>query len=214
MNLPDSDLKQDTETLEHLLGIVAENREKRCADVHAKTQTQANRVLKQAHARVRARLRRHISILREKYRLSISAAKARNQTLIRQRQHKEDKACLNAAWPMLQEELMALWNNPDSRRTWIDRAVNSASSTLLEHDWHIEYPGNFNDQEFSLLQQVVADRKERVHKLVACDEITAGIRITSKGTVVDTTIEGLLQQKTRVEAALLARIKQDESSHD
>ena len=214
MNLPDYDFKQNTETLEHLLGIVADNRDKRCAEVRERTLIQAQKILSQAHSRVRARLRRHISALREKYRVSLSAAQARNQTLIRQRQQKEDKACLDAAWPLLEDALLALWKEPESKAAWIDRAVSNASDTLLEHDWHIECPKDFTEQESALLLKVITDRRGKADKLAACDDIKAGIRISSNGTVVDATIEGLLQRRSRIEAALLARIKQDESEHD
>ena len=214
MNLPETNDKQDTETLEQLLGVVSENRDRRCVEVSESTRLHAKDILKQAHIRVRARLRRHVSMLREKYRVGISAAKARKETLIRQQQQKADKACLDAAWPILREALRELWKDPESRNSWIDAAIDSASSTLLEYNWRVEYPVDFTDQESKLLKQMFTDRLEKAPGLAASDDIEAGIRIISHGTVLDATLEGLLQQKQTIEASLISRIKQDGFSHD
>jgi hypothetical protein len=211
---PDTDNKQTTETLEHLLNVVAENREKRCAEVTGRTLTQAEEILKQAHSRVRTRLHRHILILRDKYRVSVSAAQARNQTLIRQQHQKADSEFLDAAWPILRESLLALWRAPASRQIWIDTAIANASSTLLDHDWCIEYPRDFTEEEHEHLKQTATNKHGEEAKLAAGDDIRAGIRIIGHGTVLDATLEGLLQQKTAISAILIARIKQDTCSHD
>ncbi len=207
MNSPDTNHKQNSETLEHLLSVVIENREKRCNEVRDNAHNQANEILKQAHTRVRARLHRHITTLREKYQVRVLAAHAHNQTLIRQQQQKADIAFLDAAWPVLREALLALWKDPASRRAWIDAAITSASSTLLEHDWRIEHPRDFTDEEPKRLQQLLTGMQGKIPTLAASDDIEAGIRIIAHGTVLDATLKGLLQQRTVIEAALIARIK-------
>ena len=214
MNLPENDHTQDAETLEQLLAVVSENRDRRCSEVSETTRLHEQEILKQAHTRVRARLRRHVSMLREKYRVGISSAQARKETLVRQQRQKADKACLDAAWPVLQEALLALWRDPESRHTWIDAVIYSASSTLLERDWRVEHPVDFTDQDARLLQQMFTDRLEKAPGLAPCGDIEAGIRIVSHGTVLDATLEGLLQQKQAIKASLISRIKQDGFSHD
>lgn len=209
MNPPDTDDNQTTQTLEHLLGVVLENREQRCTAVSENTHAQAQEILKQAHTRVQTRLHRHILILRDKYRVGISAAQARNHTLTRQQQQKADSAFLEAAWPILRESLRALWKTPQSRILWVDAAISNASSVLLEPDWRVEYPPDFTDEERKLLKQILRDKHGRKAKLAADDDIEAGIRILAHGTVMDATLEGLLQQKSSIEATLIARIKQD-----
>ena len=102
-------------TLEYLLGVVVENREQRCAEVRESARIRASESIKQAHTSVRIRVHHHIVMLREKYRERVSAAYARNQTLIRQHRQVADKECLEAAWPILIDALKALWNNPVSR---------------------------------------------------------------------------------------------------
>lgn len=213
MSTPDSDMKQDNETLEHLLGVVVESREKRCQQVREKARQQAMDITRKAHARSRARMHLHVNELREKYRVRISSATARNQTLLRQQHQKEDRAMLDVAWPLLREAMMELWNDPDARRDWLQTAVSSAGSRLRNQGWHIEHPRNLTEEDEKLITGMLPHSKSMHPKLAVADDIEAGIRISIKGTVIDATLDGLLKQKLTIEALLLARIKQETTNH-
>lgn len=213
MKLADSE-KSNLQTLEYLLGVVVENREQRCAEVRESARIRASESIKQAHTSVRSRVHHHIVMLREKYRERVSAAYARNQTMIRQHHQVADKECLEAAWPILIDALKALWNNPVSRHKWLVAAIERASSTFLKDDWCIEHPVSFSDEEQKRLKHDCAIMDGKTAALTACDDIEAGIRIVVDGTVIDATLHGLLQQRTAIEAMLISRVKQDMSSHD
>lgn len=214
MKSSETEQQENTETLEHLLGVVVENREKRCKEAREIARVQAGEIIKQAHTRSRARMKTHINSLREKYRFRVSAAQAHNQTRLRQQHQKADRAALDEAWPLLHEAMLALWKTPDSRQQWLDAAIVSASSILLQHDWHIEHPKDLSEEEHRKLKHDIAHHKGKVIKLVERDDIGAGIRISAHGTVIDATLEGLLKHKTAIEGRLIAQIKQGASSHD
>lgn len=211
MSSPDTE-QSNTQTLEYLLGVVVENRDRRCAEVRDNAQGHVNEAIKQVHARVRGRMQRHVLALREKYRERVSAALARNQTLIRQHRQVADKECLDSAWPVLRDALQALWNDPVSRHQWIDAAITGASAKLLKRGWTIEHPAGFSDAEQKRLQDDFANTAHSKVALTACDDIEAGIRIVVEGTVIDATLKGLLQQRAAIEAMLISRIKQDMSN--
>ena len=213
MKLTDRE-KSNTQTLEYLLGVVVENREQRCDEVRESARIRVSESIKQAHASMRSRVHHHIVMLREKYRERVSAAYARNQTLIRQHRQVADKECLEAAWPILIDALKAMWNNPVSRHKWFAAAIERSSSTFLKDHWCIEHPVNFSDDEQKRLQQFFTNMDNRTAELKACDDIEAGIRIVVDGTVIDATLHGLLQQRTKIEAMLISRVKQDVASHD
>lgn len=213
MNPPDTD-KSNTDTMEYLLGVVFESREKRCAEIRERAQIQANDIIKQAYTRVRGRVHRHVMILREKHINRISAAHARNQTLIRQRRQATDKEILDSVWPMLRESLKGLWSNSETRSEWLGAAIMRASSTLLEHDWLIEHPVDLNVEEQERLKHFLIDDVDKTPGLRVSNDIEAGIRIIVNGTVIDASLEGLLQQKAVIGAMLIARIKQNESCHE
>lgn len=214
MSSAETDLQQNAETLEHLLGVVAENREIRCSEVREKAQEQAKEIIRQAHARGRARMHRHVIAMREKYRLRVASAHARNQTLLRQQHQKEDRAILDIAWPLLREAMLKLWRHPGSRRRWLEAAVATASSSLREHGWIIEHPLDLSKEEKTDIKHGLAHGRHRTPGQTASEDIEAGIRIIAHGTVIDATPDGLLKQKTLIEAAMIARIKQGAVSNE
>lgn len=214
MNGPETDRQDDARTLEHLLDVVTESRNKRCAKAHEDAQEQVNEIMRQAHAQCRKRMHRHVNILREKYRVRSSSAYARNQTLLRNQHQKADRAVLDVAWPVLREAMQALWDKPISRGEWVDAAIANASDSLLGHAWSVEYPRGINDEELKMLKQKVARSQGSEPRLVAKDDIVAGIRITVDGTVSDATLDGLLNQKEAIEASMIARIRREAVGHD
>jgi hypothetical protein len=214
MSRSETDMQQNKETLEHLLGVVIENRENRCAELRDKAHEQARDIIRQAYVRSRARLHRHVNTLRDKYRVRIASATARNQTLLRQQHQKKERATLDAAWPLLSKAMMEQWKAPDSRRKWLDAAITNASSVLLEHNWHIEHPLDLDEEELDKIKYKLTSDKVKHFRLVANNDIAAGIRISTNGTVIDATLEGLLKQKLQIEAKLLAHVKQGENGSE
>lgn len=214
MSFSESDMQADTETLEHLLGVVVESREKRCQQLRDDAQQQARAIIRQAYSKGRVRMHHHIDALREKYRLRVTAAIARNQTLLRRQHQKEDRATLDVAWPLLREAMLALWDDPVSRHKWLDAAVTSASAGLREHDWCIEHPPGLSGEDIETINLAFSHEQGKGPELAACNDIEAGIRIIARGTVIDATLEGLLQQKTVIEARMIARIRQGAASHE
>ena len=214
MSSSDSDMRQDTETLEHLLGVVVENREKRCQQMRDNACQQATEITRTAYAKGRVRMHHHTEALREKSRQRVASANARNQTLLRQQRQKADRAVLDVAWPQLREAMLVLWRDPASRHKWLEAAISSASKNLRLHGWHIEHPSDMSVEDKERIKLAFIHGKGKHPKLSARDDIEAGIRITVKGTVIDATLDGLLQQKTAIEARLIARIKQEANGHE
>ena len=208
MSSSETDIEYDADTVEHLVGIVVENREKRCEEIRQQAYQEATAIIKQAHTRSRARLRRHIDTLREKQRVRVSSAHAHNQTLLRQQHQKTDRAILDIAWPVLRAAMLALWDNPESRRKWLDAAIASAAARLREHGVRIEHPLNIDEDELKMMQQQFYRSTGSEPDLSGCDDLEAGIRIMAHGTVIDASLEGLLKQRTSIEAAMIARVKQ------
>ena len=110
--------------------------------------------------------------------------------------------------------MLALWKDTGSRRDWLHAAIQSASSRLREKEWHIEHPLDMSEEEKKSIKHAVVHNKAKGFKLVACDDIEAGIRIIRNGTVIDATLDGLLKQKNTIEATMIARIKQSAASHE
>ncbi len=208
MTQSEPDLHQNAETLEHLLDVVIENRDKRCLEIRENAHAQVKDSISQAHRRSRKRFHTHADSLRENYRVSETAAQARNQTQRRQQQQETERALLDAAWPLLDDAILVLWNETKSRRAWLNAATALAASILLEHQWRIEHPVDFSEEDAERLRKDLTDKIGKAPEMIACADIQAGVRIIAHGTVVDATSKGLLQHRLSIEAILLARIKQ------
>ena len=208
MKASEPDGQQQAETVEHLLGIVVENREKRCTEVRNNAWQQAREIIRQAHTKSRARMHRHINALRDKQRQRVSSAIARNQTLLRQQHQKADRAIIDMAWPILREAMQALWNDTASRQNWLDAVMATAADRLLQPDIRIEHSLNMSEQELSRIKQQWFNSNGNEPDLQGCEDIDAGIRIIAQGTVIDATLDGLLKQRTSIEALLIAHVKQ------
>jgi hypothetical protein len=208
MNQSEPDLHQNAETLEHLLDVVIDNREKRCLEIRENAHSQVTESIRQAHRKSRKRFHSHADSLREKYRVGETAAQARNQTQRRQQQQETERVLLDAAWPLLDDAMLVLWNESKSRQAWLNAATTLAASILLDHQWRIEHPLDFSEEEAETLRKELTDKLGRAPEMIACADIQAGVRIIAHGTVVDATSKGLLHHRHSIEAILLARIKQ------
>lgn len=206
MSDPEND-KPDTEALDYLLGVVETNRDKRCAELRDAAAQQRKAIIGQAHTTARTRMHRHVLALREKYRERTTAAHARNQALFRQRQNASDKVMLDVAWPMLRQAIESLWHEPATRRKWLTAVIREASSKLMKTEWHIEHADDLSEEDKRYLESAAAELGRNVI-LSASDDIGAGIRIDVDGTIIDATLDGVLKQRTMIEAMLISRSKQ------
>ena len=213
MSVSEPDPQQQAETVEHLLGIVVENREKRCSQLRDDARLRAREIVQQAHTKSRARMHRHVIALREKHNQRVSSAVARNQTLLRQQRQKADRAIADRAWPLLREAMQALWASADKRRKWLDAVITSSAARLLHSELRIEHPADMSEDELSWMKRLI-DKSGKQTELLVCEDIDAGVRIVAQGTVIDATLDGLLKQKTTIEAMLIAHIKRAGGNHD
>ncbi len=214
MNTKDVEQEHDEDTLEHLMGVVVESRETRCAEIRQQTRQKAAEIVHHAHARSRGRLHRHVVALKEKYRVRTTSATAHNMTLLRQQHQKENRAVLDMAWPRLQQAMIDLWQQQDARHDWIRAAINDAQNLLRKHHWEVEHPQDMSDADVEAMSKEIHAITGKSPKLHARQAIKAGVRINFHGTVIDATIDGLLHQRERIEAELIARIKQGVATHD
>jgi hypothetical protein len=204
MNQPRDD---DSEIrVEHLLDVVSRHRDERCAKLRDQAHAQAKTMLQQAHAKARAHMHEHIVDIREKFRLRVAAAHARNETLARLQQQQISQSMLDQARHPLREALLRRWRNASSRQHWIDALLHVATRRLLVLEWRIEHPPAWPQVECEALRQQLVLLGVTSPVFVAYDDIEAGLRIIARGAAIDATLVGLLQQKTAIEAVLVARL--------
>jgi len=212
MNLPDN--VTDAQ-LKHLLEVVEQHRQGRCNELLQDAQSEARQHVKQAFGEARGRMHQEVLDLRERYRQQLTAVKAQQQTRIRKQQQQTDQALLATLWQPLHEALLRRWQQPDTRRIWIQQLVRQATATLVSTDWEIEHPVSWPEQERTVLESQLNKKDSNlVVSFSACESFQTGLRINTEGACIDGTMEGLLRDKSRIEARLLAGIHEHRRAGD
>lgn len=202
---PRSVLEAQISALEQVVEI---RREARCRELLENARRGAESTLKQSRQENRSRVRAAIQRERKLLEENLAAARARIATLNRERHQKVDKTSLAHAWTELREALHERWQDPDHRRLWISSLIQDALARLPGEPWHIEHPPGWNSTELSSSSGEIAGHcNGKPPRFAGRDDVRAGIRIVAGGASFDGTEEGLLADTTRIEAELLAMLR-------
>ncbi len=194
--------------VQQLLEVVAQDREKRCAELLDQARAEADGIVRQAWQKTRARLHHEVLQAREQYRQHLLLEQASNTARRRQLSDRVDRAWLEQARQPLHEALARRWQSAEHRTLWIETLTRKALARLVRHDWRIEHPADWPAVE----QQQLASRLQPVlgeaPVFVADPELRAGLRVRAEDTCVDGSCSGLLRDRAHIEALLLAARKQ------
>ena len=108
----------------------------------------------------------------------------------------------------MHDALQQLWDDEQTRKRWVNDLVLKASGTLIDAHWSIEHPSDWPGQECLDLKARLSNDYECFPTFEPQAAITAGLRISAGGACVDGSSSGLLQGRNRIEAMLLARIRE------
>ena len=203
MNQAETDI--DTR-LQHLLDVVERNRNERCEAVLGEAREQAQKLLKQAYQDARKHLHSKVQSTREDARQRLAAAEAQRQTRTRLQRQNADRALLERAWEPLNEQLLRYWQEPDTRRHWIDNLIRQAALNLVSKPWRIEHPADWPDAERTELLAKLVKTSGSVPEFSSQTRIKAGLRICAGDACVDGTRCGLLRSRSRIEGIMLAKL--------
>jgi len=153
---------------------------------------------------VRAQVHEAIAELREEGRRRLIRAKAQVATQKRAREQRRAAEAVSDALPLLQEALLARWNDPEARRLWTDAVARQCAVRLRRDAWVVDHPAGWNkkaQEQFLAALGDVPDVTFKADKAIAC-----GLRITADGAALDATPSGLLADATAVAALLLEEL--------
>lgn len=190
--------------VQHLLEVVAQHRDEKCAAIRESAQAEAKALLRTAWREARERLRNDNVETRRLVERTLASREAQQQTRQRQQRQADDGMLLVTARAALQAALLQCWQQPVSRRQWCDELVNTAATTLDGKSWTVEHPADWPMSEQHALQQRINSLCGKTPRLQASADISAGLRICAEGTCMDASIDGLLHDHARIDAELLA----------
>ena len=190
-------------TTRALLGLVENDRMRRCGVLLDAARAEAAHTLAQAHADARARMRRTFAEERERHAARIAAANAELATRRRLAEQRRTTSLLAAGWKLLSTELVRRWSDPMPRRLWVEYVVALARSRLPHGSWTLTHPPDWPEAERTALAVTL----DVPPTFVPRSAHRAGLAIGSAGIVIDGTLDGLMADRNDVAAQLLFELQ-------
>jgi hypothetical protein len=187
-----------------LLKLVQDERDKACNQLLAEAAERAAAITHEAHRRERALLHRRVVAERSRAEGLLRAAAAERATAERRLGEAADAALLAAAWPRLREQLGERWAVAASRRQWVETTLEQALRRLPRARWTIRHAAGWPEDERAAALARLGDAGLPEPALRADGDIAAGLVVAAGGAVLDMSVAGLLQDRARIEARLLA----------
>lgn len=201
MSTPGSDLDG---RVRHLLDVVVQHRDEKCAAIRATAQAEAQALVRTAWREARERLHNDNIETRQHVEHKLASHEAQQQTRRRQQRQADDELLLVTARAALQVALLQRWQQPVSRQQWCEALVSAAVTTLDGKVWTVEHPADWPMSEHEALLAHIKSLCGKTPRLQANADIIAGLRICANGTCMDATIDGLLHDREHIDAELLA----------
>ena len=194
--------------LQHLLEVVDRRRDEHCEDLTNEAEAQARQIVRKAFHAALVDAHEDLAELREQIRKQRAYADAQLHTRQRQQRQQIEQKMITAGWQQMHDALQQLWDDEQTRKRWVNDLVLKASGTLIDAHWSIEHPSDWPGQECLDLKARLSNDYECFPTFEPQAAITAGLRISAGGACVDGSSSGLLQGRNRIEAMLLAGIRE------
>ena len=203
---PDRQARGDR--VSQLLTVVEQARDERCAEIMERARLESAHTLKQAWQKARGRLHQEIMHARARFAHQVRLEQAGEEVRRRQARQQADRRLLDESAQLLRDALIARWRTPAARKLWIEAVIEQALERLRSTDWRIEHPGDWSAQEREALEQRLAEKLGATPVFHSDTSLPAGIRVCAGSTVVDGGCDGLLRDRVRIEARLLAIVRE------
>jgi hypothetical protein len=190
-----------------LLKLVEDFRERECRRILEEARAQARDLLHQAYRRERSHLHDRVVAERSRAQARIQAARAERSTRERRATERTSVDLLVAAWPRVRAGLLARWEDPSQRRRWIAGYLQQALRMLPRGLWTVRHAAGWADAERSGAAVELAEALGQAPRFETDGSIEAGLIVSSGGAVLDASLEGLLADRPRLEARLLALLE-------
>lgn len=193
--------------MDAMLDLIESNRARLCDQILGEANARAQALRSQASAGARTRMRQAFDEQRQRRRERLAAAEARLAN--RRRLHEQQRlaAALRLASEQLPSELKALWQQSETRASWVRAVLAAAGLRLTEGPWHIAHAADWSEDERERLVMTCGNTPATPPRFEVDPKITAGLKIVSNRNVLDGTIEGLLSDGADFEARLLRRLE-------
>ena len=191
-----------------LLELVDAYREAECRTLMDAARREAAELIGRTYQAERARLHQRLLTERTGARERIQAARAEKDTRERAGGERASARILAIAWPRIETVLASRWRDPAGRQTWVQGGLEQARRLLPKGVWTLRHAPDWPETEWQALGTLLAAELGIEPRFVADGSISAGLAIEGAGALLDASLEGLLKDRTRIEARLLALLEE------
>lgn len=192
---------------EALIELIAETRNARSAEILDQAQDQARERIRATFKEARQRVTRAIEAERSRAHSLLAVNAARLETHNRQRYQDAVQHMLSRTRHRLGAALCSRWEQPDSRRLWLDNLLEQALRKLPAAAWKIDHPVGWDVTEIDHWSEKIKLRTGSVSALQPDAKMPAGLHIQAGGASLDGSLNGLLADERAVQAKLLAQLE-------
>jgi hypothetical protein len=187
-----------------LLKLVEAYREEECRRILDAARDEARRRVADTYRKERAYLHERIVSERSRVQARMQAARAERATRDRWSNERLSAGLLDSAWPRLRARLAARWLEPDGRRAWTGRYLRDALELLPKGRWQVRHATGWGESERREMVERLNEQLERPPGMETDGRIEAGLIVECQGGVLDASLEGLMRDRSQLEARLLA----------
>ena len=195
-----------------LLSRMQAERDEACKRLHEEATERSSRLLQEARHRARLRVKEAVAEKRLRVREHCRRVQAEVDAKQRDRRFVELSAQLARGLELLPAVLAERWQVREARAGWCRQVLEQAAAALGGGPWHVEVaPGLAPTEREALAGEAGRLAGEDVG-VAEDDALQAGLRVSRDGARYDGTIDGLLAERMRVQAALLAELGRAEDA--
>ncbi|EXJ14132.1 hypothetical protein [Imhoffiella purpurea] len=192
------------ERTQGLLDLVLEYRERECRAILDAARADAAHLLRDTYGRERARLHDVVLSERRDARARIQAIRAERDTRLRARSEGVQTHLLELAWPRLRSALESCWEDPGRRQRWTRSAAAQARAVMPLGTWRVRHPPDWAAGERRAMSEWILGQGLALPQFLADGVLRAGLLIQCGDALLDASLDGLLRDRRRIEARLLA----------
>ncbi len=193
-----------TDREQALIALVRDYQADECRAILETARAEAGRLTADAYRRERARLHARVVAERANARARIQAVRAERDTRARASCERANAKLLALAWPRLLVALQARWLDPRMRRAWIGAALEQARASLPQGRWTIRHPPDWDATERAEVSARLSQDLGQAPAFLSDGRLRAGLAIKSQDAMLDISLDGLVHDRRRLEARLLA----------
>ncbi len=194
-----------------LLSRMQSERDEACTRLREEATERSSRLVQEARHRARLRVKEAVSEKRLRVREHCRRVQAEVDAKQRDRRFVELSAQLARGLELLPKVLAERWQAGEVRTGWCRQVLVQAAAALGGGAWRVEVAAGLTSAEREALAGEAGRLAGQDVEVAEDGALQAGLRVSRDGACYDGTIDGLLADRMRVQAALLAELGRAEN---